>query len=197
MTTNEPNGSDHLLLRSQLVAQVLQDAQRHRSLRDARLPGQVKVHLVEAPVGEAVAKPDGRRERIGAVGSAAGVLSSARTREACTPRHRFERIAPGRDGPPWDRRRPGEPRRLLRLSLRIGRQRPGGRPRRTPVLAGRVLAPRGQRHADAGRRVWPVRAGRRAPRLSQPSRALLGPHSREAGQPIREPRSATGLAEVA
>ncbi len=74
---------------------------------------------------------------------------------------------------------------------------PGGRPRRAPVLAGRVLAPRGQRHADAGRRVWPVRAGRRAPRLSQPSRALLGPHSREAGQPIREPRSATGLAEVA
>ena len=74
-------------------------------------------------MGEAVAKPDGRRERIGAVGSAAGVLSSARTREACTPRHRFERIAPGRDGPPWDRRRPGGPRQLLRLSLRIGRQR--------------------------------------------------------------------------
>lgn len=44
-------------------------------------------------MGEAVTKPDGRREWSCALGSATGVLSSARSREACTPRRRFEPIA--------------------------------------------------------------------------------------------------------
>lgn len=61
------------LLRPLLVEQAIQDTQQqHGGLPNARLPEHVEVHLVEALMGETVAKPDdGERGCLGERGRTA------------------------------------------------------------------------------------------------------------------------------